>query len=389
MRVLDRTALQQALAEARADGWLLFDFQGVNPVLQQVLGIEGFGSRRLFVWLPRDGEPVAVAHRIELQPLTGFAGRVEPYSQWEELHAALVKLVRGRRVAMEISPDNAVPYLDRVPHGVVQLVQQLGGSVVPSTALVTQFASRWSDADVADHLAASEVIAALARDTLARAVKRTSEGLTESALQQEVIDGIHAAGLVFDHPPIVGFGPNGANPHYEPKAGADRTLGPDEVVLLDLWAGRRLGAVFADQTWMGFSGSAVPELVGKVWTTVRDARDAAITALTDALADARPVFGFELDRAARGVIEAAGFGSHFVHRTGHSIDHRLHGSGPHLDDYETHDDRPLVDGVGFSVEPGVYLTGQFGVRSEVNVYLRQGVAHVTPAERQQELIRVS
>lgn len=389
MRVLDRTALVQALAEARADGWLLFDFQGVNPVLQQVLGIEGFGSRRLFVWLPRDGEPVAVAHRIELQPLTGFAGRVEPYARWEELHAALVKLVRGRRVAMEISPDNAVPYLDRVPHGVVQLVQQLGGSVVPSTALVTQFASRWSDADVADHLAASEVIAALARDTLARAVKRTSEGLTESALQQEVIDGIHAAGLVFDHPPIVGFGPNGANPHYEPKAGADRTLGPDEVVLLDLWAGRRLGAVFADQTWMGFSGSAVPELVGKVWTTVRDARDAAINALTDALADARPVFGFELDRAARGVIEAAGFGSHFVHRTGHSIDHRLHGSGPHLDDYETHDDRPLVDGVGFSVEPGVYLTGQFGVRSEVNVYLRQGVAHVTPAERQQELIRVS
>lgn len=389
MRVLDRTMLVQALAEARADGWLLFDFQGVNPVLQQVLGIEGFGSRRLFVWLPRDGEPVAVAHRIELQSVAGFSGRVEPYSRWEELHAALVKVVRGRRVAMEISPDNAVPYLDRVPHGVVQLVQQLGGTVVPSTALVTQFASRWSDADVADHLAAAEVLAALARDTLTRAVRRTSEGLTESALQHEVVNGIHAAGLVFEHPPIVGFGPNAANPHYEPEPGADRTLGADEVVLLDLWAGRRLGAVFADQTWMGFSGSAVPESVGKVWQTVRDARDAAIVALTDALADGRQVYGYELDRAARGVIEAAGFGAHFVHRTGHSIDHRLHGSGPHLDDYETHDDRPLVDGVGFSVEPGVYLTGQFGVRSEVNVYLRQGVVHVTPGERQQELIRVA
>lgn len=389
MRVLDRTMLVQALAEARADGWLLFDFQGVNPVLQQVLGIEGFGSRRLFVWLPRDGEPVAVAHRIELQSVAGFSGRVEPYSRWEELHAALVKVVRGRRVAMEISPDNAVPYLDRVPHGVVQLVQQLGGTVVPSTALVTQFASRWSDADVADHLAAAEVLAALARDTLTRAVRRTSEGLTESALQHEVVNGIHAAGLVFEHPPIVGFGPNAANPHYEPEPGADRTLGADEVVLLDLWAGRRLGAVFADQTWMGFSGSAVPESVGKVWQTVRDARDAAIVALTDALADGRQVYGYELDRAARGVIEAAGFGAHFVHRTGHSIDHRLHGSGPHLDDYETHDDRPLVDGVGFSVEPGVYLTGQFGVRSEVNVYLRQGVVHVTPNERQRELIRVA
>ena len=358
-------------------------------MLRQVLGIEGFGSRRLFVWLPRDGEPVAVAHRIELQSVAGFSGRVEPYSRWEELHAALVKVVRGRRVAMEISPDNAVPYLDRVPHGVVQLVQQLGGTVVPSTALVTQFASRWSDADVADHLAAAEVLAALARDTLTRAVRRTSEGLTESALQHEVVNGIHAAGLVFEHPPIVGFGPNAANPHYEPEPGADRTLGADEVVLLDLWAGRRLGAVFADQTWMGFSGSAVPESVGKVWQTVRDARDAAIVALTDALADGRQVYGYELDRAARGVIEAAGFGAHFVHRTGHSIDHRLHGSGPHLDDYETHDDRPLVDGVGFSVEPGVYLTGQFGVRSEVNVYLRHGVVHVTPNERQRELIRVA
>lgn len=389
MNVLDRATLAQALAEARADGWLLFDFQGMNPVLPQVLGIEGFISRRLFVWLPREGEPVAVAHRIELQPVADFAGRVEPYSRWEELHAALVKLVRGRRVAMEISPDNAVPYLDRVPHGVVQLIEQLGGTVVPSTALVTRFAARWSDDDVADHRAAAEILARLARETLARAIHRTNEGLTESTLQTEVVAGIHAAGLVFDHPPIVGFGPNAANPHYEPRPGADRTLAANEVILLDLWAGRRLGAVFADQTWIGFSGSVVPDLVGKVWRTVREARDAAIAALESARADSRTVSGFELDNAARGVIDAAGFGAHFVHRTGHSIDHRLHGSGPHLDDYETHDDRPLVDGVGFSVEPGIYLAGQFGMRSEVNVYLRQGAVHVTPAERQAELIRVA
>ncbi len=387
MKSLDRAALAQALAEARADGWLLFDFQGMNPVAAQVLGVGGLGSRRLFVWLPREGEAVVIAHRIELQPVADFVGRIQPYARWEELHAALVKVVKGRRVAMEISTDDAVPYLDRVPHGVVQLVEQLGGTVVPSTALVTRFASRWSDDDVADHQAAAEAIATIARDTLVRAVQRSAEGLTESALQGEVVASIERAGLVIDHGPIVAFGPNAANPHYEPHAGADRTLAANEVILLDLFAGRRLGAVFADQTWMAFSGSVVPEPVARVWETVRGAREAAINALNEGLAEGRVVYGFELDRAARAVIEGAGYGAHFVHRTGHSIDHRLHGSGPHIDDYETHDDRPLVDGVGFSVEPGVYLTGEFGVRSEVNVYLREGAGVVTPRVRQVELIR--
>jgi Xaa-Pro aminopeptidase len=206
------------------------------------------------------------------------------------------------------------------------------------------------------------------------------------ALQRQVIDAIHAAGLVFDHPPIVAFGANAANPHYEPGAGPDVVLQRDQVILLDLWAGRQLGAVFADQTWMGFSGSRPPARVQQVWETVRDARDAAIARVREAVGAGRPVRGFELDRAARDVIERAGFGGFFVHRTGHSIDHRLHGSGPHLDDYETHDDRELLPGVGFSVEPGVYLADAFGVRSEVNVQLRGGGVVVTPAEPQRALV---
>jgi Xaa-Pro dipeptidase len=191
---------------------------------------------------------------------------------------------------------------------------------------------------------------------------------------------------VFEHPPIVGFGPNAANPHYEPHAGADRTLGRDEVVLLDLWGGRRLGAVYADQTWMGFSGPRPPADVQKVWETVRDARDAAIEFVQSGWSAGRVIRGFEVDRVSRGVITAAGFGEAFVHRTGHSIDHRLHGSGPHLDDYETHDDRQLLTGTGFSVEPGIYLNGRFGVRSEVNMYLTPGEAFVTPGAAQRELI---
>ena len=383
---LDRAALRDGLAQAGADAWLLYDFHGVNPVLGRVLGIGGMGTRRLFVLLPADGEPVAVAHKIELQPLEGFPGTVMPYARWEELHAALGPLVAGRTLAMEISPDDAVPYLDRVPYGVVQLITRLGGTVVPSGPLVTTFAARWSPTELADHLAAAEILASVAREELARAVREGGTGLRETALQARVVRALEARGLVLDTLPIVGFGANAANPHYEPLEGRDAVLERDQVVLLDLWAGRSRETVFADQTWMGFSGARPPAKVESVWRVVRDARDAAIAAVRDAVGAGRPVSGFEGDRAARAVIERAGYGANFVHRTGHSIDRDLHGSGPHLDDYETHDDRRLVPGVGFSVEPGIYLPGEFGVRSEVNMYWGPQGPVVTPGEPQRELI---
>ena len=378
--------LARALDAAGADGWLLFDFHGLNPVAGRVLGLGGLGTRRIFVLLPRDGEPVAVAHRIELQPLDGFPGRVVPYARWEELHAALAPLVAGRTLAMEISPDDAVPYLDRVPHGVVELVTRLGARVVPSAPLVSHFAARWSADEVADHRYAAEALADVAQAALRSAVRETSGGLTETALQARVVSAIGSRGLVLSTPPIVGFGANAANPHYEPRAGSDATLRPGDVVLLDLWAGRRRDTVFADQTWMGFAGAVPPPKVQRVWETVRDARDAAIAVVREAVRAGRPVYGYDGDRAARGVIEAAGYGAQFVHRTGHSIDRDLHGSGPHLDDYETHDDRLLVPGVGFSIEPGIYLPGEFGVRSEVNMFWGDAGPEVTPSAPQREMI---
>jgi Xaa-Pro aminopeptidase len=311
---------------------------------------------------------------------------VIPYARWEELHAALGPLVAGRTVAMEISPEDAVPYLDRVPYGVVQLITRLGGTVVPSGPLVTTFAARWTPLELADHLAAAEIVASVARAELARAVREGGTGLRETALQGRVVRALEERGLVLDTLPIVGFGANAANPHYEPLEGRDAVLERDQVVLLDLWAGRSRETVFADQTWMGFSGSRPPAKVEAVWRVVRDARDAAIAAVRDAVSAGRPVSGFEGDRAARAVIERAGYGANFVHRTGHSIDRDLHGSGPHLDDYETHDDRRLVPGVGFSVEPGVYLPGEFGVRSEVNMYWGPQGPVVTPGEPQVHLI---
>ncbi|HEX5386908.1 MAG TPA: M24 family metallopeptidase [Gemmatimonadales bacterium] len=381
---LDRSELAAALDEAGADAWLLFDFHGLNPVAGRVLGLAGMGTRRIFVLLPRSGDPVAVAHRVELQSVDGFPGQVVPYARWEELNDALGRLVGGRTVAMEISPEDAVPYLDRVPFGVVELLRKLGACVVPSGPLVSRFAARWNAREIAEHVAAAEALAEVARAELGRVVN--GPAVTETAVQRRVVEALGVRGLIFDHPPIVAFGPNTANPHYEPVAGRDATLRPGDVVLLDLWGRKGTNTVFADQTWMGFAGARPLNRVELVWRTVRDARDAAIAAVRDAAQAGRPIAGFEADRAARAVVSKAGFGEWFVHRTGHSIDRDLHGSGPHLDDYETHDDRRLGPGLGFSVEPGVYLPGEFGVRSEVNMYWGPDGPQVTPREPQRELI---
>ena len=381
---LDLPALQKALKARNLDGWLIYDFHGLNPVAARVLGLGGMGSRRIFVLLPASGRPIAVAHRIELQPLQGFPGELRPYAAWEELHEQLGTLVRGRRLAMEVSAEDAVPYLDRVPVGVVQLIERLGGTIESSADLVTLFSARWSPTELADHRYAAEALATIARETLAEVVGQAGRA-REYAVQQLVCARMRAAGLVWDHPPIVGFGANAANPHYEPAEGTDALLEPNQVVLLDLWGGRSLTTVFADQTWMGFSGTTVPEEVQRVWEIVRDARDAAIARLREGLGRGEAVTGAALDAAARSHIAAHGYGQYFVHRTGHSIDVDLHGSGPHLDSFETNDVRVLLPGVGFSVEPGIYLSGRFGVRSEVNVVLGEGI-EVTPGAVQRSLI---
>ena len=383
--MIDLTELREALREADLDGWLLFAFKGLNPVATRVLGLSGLNTRRLFALFPRHGEPVVIAHKIELQGLENFPGKVVPYARWSELNQALSHAVAGKTLGMEISPRNAVPYLDRVPHGVVQLLQSMGAKILPSGDLVSRFAARWSQQELADHHFAAEILADVARSTLRQAIRETG-ALTETALQARVIAALEGRGLVLNEPPIVGFGPNSAKPHYEPHPGKDAVLRPGDLVLLDLWAGRSLDTVFADQTWIGFAGSHLPPQVAEVWRTVRRARDAAIDAIREASAEHRSIAGYEADQAARAVVSAAGYGDAFVHRTGHSIDRDLHGSGPHLDDYETHDDRVLLSGVGFSVEPGIYLAGSFGIRSEVNVFMDPSGPVVTPREPQREVI---
>ncbi len=387
---MDLGALAEALDALGADAWLLYDFRKVNPIAERILGPIGMGTRRLFVFLPRRGRPVAVAHRIELQPFADFPGEVKPYGSWRELHGHLASLAGGRTLALEISPADAVPYLDRVPYGVVQLLESFGARVVSSAPLVSRFAARWSATELAGHRRAAEALATTAREALAWAGSETARGaeVRETAVQRRVLDAFARAGLYTGDGPIAAFGPNSAVPHYEPHAGADRRLQAGEVVLLDLWAGPGPGSVFADQTWMAFAGRAPDAEVRRVWQAVKGARDAAVALLRARWREGAPLTGAEVDDAARGVIREAGFAEHFVHRTGHSIDRDLHGSGPHIDNFETQDTRALVPGVGFSVEPGVYLPGRFGMRSEINVYLDVSGPEVSPPVPQDELFLV-
>lgn len=380
--------IRKMLVELKLDGWLLFDFHGLNPVSTRVLGIGGLATRRLFVLVPAVGDPIAIAHKIELGRIEGFPGEVRPYAAWRELERELRTALSGRKVAMEYSPKDAVPYLDRVPAGVVELVRAAGAEVVGSSELVTAMAARWSPAELANHRRSAELLReiALAAFEQTRTWMKEGAGPTEQSVQRWILEAFDQSGLHTDHPPIVAVNANAANPHYDTAAAEATLIGPDAVLLIDLWAGTSLETVFADQTWMAFTGGAPPAEVGRVFDVVRDARDQAVAVLRDKWREGWSVTGADLDDATRKVIARAGYGDFFVHRTGHSIDRDLHGSGPHLDNFETHDDRRLLSGIGFSVEPGIYLPGRFGVRSEINVVLHDDGPEVTPAEPQRELV---
>jgi Xaa-Pro dipeptidase len=385
-------ALQRALAENDVDGWLLFEFHGANPIAAGMLRLEGMVTRRVFAYIPREGLPVALTHAIEPGPWRNWPaawGR-EVYASWRSLDAHLAALVRGKRVAMEYSPSDAVPYLDRVPAGVVELVRAAGADVVSSGALVTLFYAAWSAEHVASHVRAAEAIAHIAREAIALAGRRarTTSPMSEFESMQWILSAFAAARLSTDHGPNVSVGPNAANPHYEPTAERSRLIREGDVLLVDLWARESAGSPYADQTWMATVGAPSGRAL-EIWAAVRDARDAALALVQQRVASGIPLSGSEVDDASRGVIVKRGFGEYFTHRTGHSIDSReIHGSGPNIDNHETHEDRLLVPGVAFSIEPGIYVPGDIGMRSEVDVYLEPGRAVVTPAEYQRELIVV-
>jgi Xaa-Pro aminopeptidase len=349
-------------------------------------------SRRTFAFIPTQGVPVALSHAIEQAPWKHWPREwpKEVYSSWRTLEGFLSTHVAGKRVAMEYSAGDAVPYLDRIPAGVLEMVRAARATVVSSGELVSRFYATWNATHIESHERAAEEIAAIAQKALRMAGERArgKSPLAEHELMAWIQQQFSNANLFTDHGPNVSAGANAANPHYEPSADAPRVIRDGDILLIDLWAREDSGLPYADQTWMASLGQPSKDAMD-VWNAVRGARDAAIDLVCARAAAGEAVRGADVDDAARSVIEKAGFGQYFTHRTGHSIDSRdIHGSGPHLDNLETREERLLVPGVAFSIEPGIYIPGKIGMRSEVNVYIVPGEAVVTPRDYQRELMIV-
>jgi Xaa-Pro aminopeptidase len=378
--------VQEALAGMGLDGWLLYEFRGQNWIASSLLQVE-HTTRRAFVLVPREGEPRALLHAIERSAWRSWPWATESYAGWRALEEKLAALVAGRpRLAMEISPLSAVPTVDTVPWGTVELLRSLGVEPVSSGDLVSTFHSVWSEGQLEEHRKAARVVAEVAREAFRRAAEavRAGQPTSEGALSEWIRGALASGGVAIDLDTHVAVGAGAADPHYAP-AGEGAIIGKDQLLLVDLWGRTTSSAVSADQTWMGWLGATLPTEMERVWQVVKEARDGAVRFLGERHREGDAVRGFEVDDVARSVVEEAGYGEYFFHRTGHSIDTRLHGSGPNLDNLESRDDRLLVQGVGFSVEPGIYLPGRFGIRSEINVHWGAAGPEVTPSQPQDEV----
>ena len=361
------------------DGWLLFNFLGNNPVASRLLGLPAL-TRRYFVYLPAHGTPVALTHRIEQQPWETWIGEKRQYSSWRELESELGSLLHGRgRVAVEYAEGDAVPYVDRIPAGLLELVRVSGAEVVSSGDLVSAFYARWSDEGLAGHRRAARTVRDVAHEAFARAADAVRAGtrITEWELRGWIQEQLLDRGLTVGGDAIVAVNAHAANPHYAPSAEKHAEIARGDLLLIDLWGKEDEEGIYADQTWMGYLGESVPERLEKTFGVLARAREAAVGLIRERRAAGEPVRGFEVDDASRAVVEAAGHGAHFIHRTGHSIDRELHGSGPNIDNLETRDTRTLIPGVGFSVEPGIYIPGDVGFRSEINVFMGPDGPEVT------------
>jgi|SRR5271157_331137 len=389
-------AIQAAIREAGFDGWLFYDHHHRDPIAGRILGLDGKAhvTRRWYYFVPAEGEPRKLVHRIEQGRLDSLPGAKGLYSSWQELAAGLKAMLYGaRRLAMQYSPNNAIMYVSMVDAGTVEFLRSLGKEIVSSADLVSQFEAVLNQEQVASHAAAQKAIDTVLAEgwkKIGRSI-RNSDGTTGKLTEFEMVEWLSSAmrneGLVWENGPNVSVNANSSDSHYEPTPERTAPICDGDFVLIDIWGRQeKPGSVFYDITWTGVVGREPTGKEQLVFETVRNARDAAIATVQTAFAEGRPIRGYEADDAARSVIRAAGFGDFFTHRTGHNIAQELHGSGAHLDNLETHDERLLLPNTCFSVEPGIYLP-EFGVRSEVNMLTAPGKAWVT-GKIQQELVRI-
>jgi Xaa-Pro dipeptidase len=387
------TSIQEQLIDQQLDGWLFFDHHHRDPLAYRVLGLDPnlHVSRRWYYFVPAKGEPRKLVHRIESRNLDTLEGTKHVYSSWEEQTSSLSELLTGsKRVAMQYSPNCAIPYVSNVDGGTLELVRSTGVEVVSSAELIQHFEARLDAAALDSHLEAGVLVDQVRHSAFQFIgdALRANRSVTEWDVAAFVLEAFEREGLLTEHGPIVGVNEHAGDPHYEPSPAATTPIAKGDFVLLDLWAKfRRAGAIFYDVTWNAFCGGNPPSEMTKVFEIVRDARNAAVDRVKTAFEDGEKLYGYQVDDAARTLIRNAGYRDQFVHRTGHSIGIDIHGSGANMDNLETHDVRRVLPWSCFSIEPGIYLDN-FGVRSEINVFIDATTPRVT-GEQQRSLVLIN
>ena len=385
--------IQKALAAAKLDGWLFYDFRGSDPLAPRILklGEHASGSRRWFYYIPKSGEPAKIVHSIERAKLDSLPGKRLVYRGWEEQHAHLRQtLSKQKRIAMQYSPNNDIPYISRVDAGTIELIRSFGVEVVTSAELVQQFEAVVTPEQKQSHIEASDKLHRVLMDAFAEIGRniRDEKPMTEYDIQQFIARRLDEEGMNPENG-IVAVNANAANPHYFPTKESSSPIKRGDFVLLDIVSKlRKPGAICTDQTWTGFVGDSVPEEYVRIFNIVRDARDAATEFVRKNVREGKRIHGAEVDDVSRGVIKRAGYGEQFTHRTGHSIGEECHGNGVNIDNFETRDSRFITAGVLFSIEPGIYLEGKFGVRSEIDVYVGDKDIEVTGQPIQTEIVAI-
>jgi Xaa-Pro aminopeptidase len=389
---MNLAAIQEQLRESNLDGWLFFDHHQRDPLAYRILGLnpKAHVTRRWYFFIPAKGEPRGLVHRIESNVLAVLPGQKIRYSTWSEQSGGIRKLLGGaRRIAMQYSPDCAIPYVSLIDAGTLELVRKEGADVVSSADLVQYFEARLDAAGRESHFEAARRVDPIRKAAfdLIRDKLRAGEAVNEIQVHDFVLEQFAAQGLVTENGPIVGVNAHAGDPHYEPTRESSAPIRRGDFVLLDMWAKLdQPGSAFYDITWTGFCGPDAPPRIHEVFEVVRDARNAGIQAVQSAVQAGRTIRGFEVDDATRRHIAARGYADAFVHRTGHNIGQEIHGAGANMDNFETHDERPIVPGLCFSIEPGIYLQ-DFGVRSEINMFIDHGSASVT-GEMQDALVTI-
>ena len=387
-------SIQEALQQDKLDGWLFYSFRGSDPIAENILRLDHakFTTRRWFYFVPARGTPGKIVHAIETGALDSLPGDKRVYLPWQQLHQHLREtLGSAKKIAMQYSPLNTVPYISRVDAGTIELVRSFGIEVVSSADLVQVFEAVWSDEQLESHLYAAkhmrEIVDEITKEVRRRV--RDNAPINELEIQDFILKQFDRRDLTAGHPPIVAINAHSADPHYAPNAGDNLPMKKGDFLLVDMWSKRRTPhAVYDDITWTFFIGETIPAEHQKIFNVVRDGRDAAIKAVQSRYSSGEVLYGWQIDEEARRSITKAGYGEYFLHRTGHSIHEEVHGNGANIDNLETQDNRRLMARTCFSIEPGVYLKGTFGVRSEVDMYLSDKEAIVTGQPIQSEVIPI-